>query len=342
MTNRKNVRELTRVEKEDFIRAVWALKESGEYAKYVRWHVEGVMNPTLAPGETVPPGTSGANFRNSAHRGPAFLPWHREFLRRFEQDLQSEVPGVMLPYWDWTEDVELSDPASNTFGWSQDLEELIGGDGDPEDNDYVNTGPFAYRPSESDERSWTIIDHDINEIDEGLRRTLGRDRFFERTDVDPLLPSPGSVRGDSSNPGLLEIVPYDRSKRREPDPFQWNASSYPSFRNVLEGFRDEYGDPTPAFHNLVHIWVGGSMSDHTSPNDPVFFLHHCFVDKLWAQWQRKHPRKGYVPASGDDVPPGHGLNDPMRPWNTPADTVTPSNVLDHRSLGYRYTSRRFV
>lgn len=297
MTYRKSVRELTREEKDEFVEAVWSLKESGEYAKYVRWHVEAVMNPTLAPGETVPPGAPEADFRNSAHRGPAFLPWHREFLRRFERNLRSAAPGVTLPYWDWTEDAGSSDPSSDVFEWSRDLEDLVGGDGDPNDDDYVKTGPFAYRPDDPEERSWTILD-----------------------------------------PGLLEIVPYDPPKRREVDPLQWNASSYPSFRNVLEGFVDVYGDRTPAFHNFVHVWVGGSIAAHTSPNDPVFFLHHCFVDELWAEWQREHPRKGYVPTSDEDAPPGHGLDDPMHPW----DDATPAAVLDHRDLGYRYTGRRVI
>lgn len=39
-----------------------------------------------------------------AHWGPAFLPWHREFLRQFEVALQKQVPGVAMPYWDSTLD----------------------------------------------------------------------------------------------------------------------------------------------------------------------------------------------------------------------------------------------
>lgn len=44
--------------------------------------------------------------RGPAHRGPAFLPWHREFIRRFEQDLKAALgdPEFGLPYWNWASD----------------------------------------------------------------------------------------------------------------------------------------------------------------------------------------------------------------------------------------------
>ena len=29
------------------------------------------------------------------------------------------------------------------------------------------------------------------------------------------------------------------------------------------------------------------MCDHNSANAPEFFLHHCFIDKIWADWQEK-------------------------------------------------------
>jgi len=39
-------------------------------------------------------------------------------------------------------------------------------------------------------------------------------------------------------------------------------------------------------HGAVHVNIGGDMSQMQSPNDPIFFLHHAFVDKLWWTWQQ--------------------------------------------------------
>jgi tyrosinase len=36
---------------------------------------------------------------------------------------------------------------------------------------------------------------------------------------------------------------------------------------------------------VVHTSVGGDMDTEHSSNDPLFFLHHAFLDKLWYDWQ---------------------------------------------------------
>lgn len=46
----------------------------------------------------------------------------------------------------------------------------------------------------------------------------------------------------------------------------------------------------------------------TSPNDPVFFLHHSMIDRIWASLQTRHVR------------------------------VTPADIADIRKLGYRHAS----
>jgi tyrosinase len=38
------------------------------------------------------------------HHTELFLPWHRAYLYLFEKALQDEVPGVTLPWWDWTKE----------------------------------------------------------------------------------------------------------------------------------------------------------------------------------------------------------------------------------------------
>ncbi len=38
-------------------------------------------------------------------------------------------------------------------------------------------------------------------------------------------------------------------------------------------------------HNNLHSFIGGTMGGGTSPRDPVFYLHHGMVDKLWQDWE---------------------------------------------------------
>lgn len=112
------------------------------------------------------------------------------------------------------------------------------------------------------------------------------------------------------------------------------------FRNRLEGWVTQRGDarvqtPGSQLHNRVHLWVGGNMVPMTSPDDPVFFLHHCFVDKVWADWQavqkKENPDAAPHYAPEQDGPPGHNLKDTLKPWNR-----TVHEVLDITGLGYEY------
>jgi len=95
-------------------------------------------------------------------------------------------------------------------------------------------------------------------------------------------------------------------------------------RDDYDTFWRELENP---IHNRPHVWVGGVMGDVASPGDPVFYLHHCWIDLLWARWQREHPDAPFV-SSG----PGVGLDDPLMEW----PDRTPAQVLNHRALGYEY------
>ena len=47
------------------------------------------------------------------HNTPGFLPWHREFISRYETLLREADPTVTLLYWDWTTDAENSTSGFN-------------------------------------------------------------------------------------------------------------------------------------------------------------------------------------------------------------------------------------
>lgn len=62
-----------------------------------------------------------------------------------------------------------------------------------------------------------------------------------------------------------------------------DTDSFDQFRRNLEGLP----------HNSVHAGIGGDMNYATlSPNDPIFYMHHRNVDRIWALWQSDHPDVG--------------------------------------------------
>jgi tyrosinase len=76
-------------------------------------------------------------------------------------------------------------------------------------------------------------------------------------------------------------------------------------------------------HNSGHVWVGGSMLGvPTAPADPVFWMHHAEIDRLWAEWQPSH--------AGQD-PPLSGAAATMDPWSE-----TEVDTRDIVALGYSY------
>ena len=95
-------------------------------------------------------------------------------------------------------------------------------------------------------------------------------------------------------------------------------------RDNYDAFWRELENP---IHNRPHVWVEGVMGGAASPGDPVFYLHHCWIDMLWARWQLANPGEPFVSSGA-----GAGLNDPLMEW----PDRTPANVLDHHALGYSY------
>lgn len=309
MNIRKNIYSLTDQQLQDFKDALNAIKADGTYDTFIARHHHSMMTATPWGAEAPDPNT-----RNVAHRGPAFLPWHRYFCRELELALQTKRANVTLPYWNWAAD------AANPIGaalWSTNAAQriYIGGDGTGPGGT-VTTGPFA---------GWTaLVEDGIGNLvprPGGIIRELGSNPNFGSGVGVPSFPTSQQV-----DDAVQNMTVYDTSP--------WRTNSAGSFRNRIEGWlRTLPSENGSQLHNRVHIWVGGDMGPGTSPNDPVFFLHHCNVDRIWALWQYAHPASAYLPASAG--PLGHNLNDVMQHLTTTA--ATPAASLDYRrTMGFIY------
>lgn len=133
----------------------------------------------------------------------------------------------------------------------------------------------------------------------------------------------GTVQFGSANPlqfwttdGVQGINrrPFFDTSQAPPDLF--TESQTIALGSLYRLFRSLEGNP----HGIAHTSFGGSISSiPTAARDPLFFLLHCNVDRLWAKWQRQLGRFNPATASSFDSsssnPIGHNLNDTMWPWN---------------------------
>ena len=241
---------------------------------------------------------------NRAHGGSIFLPWHRMFLIHVEGALQNTLgdPQFALPYWDWAKDRQVGSSLWN-----------------------VN----ALGPNRGDVTTGTIGQLRVRLTERADDRVGG---YLHAHAPNPISRLAGLVDGYAQLPrknnvaDCLQEVSYDVAG--------WDVDAPSGLRNHLEGWM---GD-SASLHNRVHMWVGGDMIPGTSPNDPVFYLNHCNVDRIWEAWMVRFAGRMYVPdgtaANGDR--PGHNLTDPMvallGPTRTPADVLDPSTWYDYDNL----------
>jgi tyrosinase len=93
---------------------------------------------------------------------------------------------------------------------------------------------------------------------------------------------------------------------------------YNSFRENVE----------MVIHPIVHNNIGGDLAEMHSPNDPLFFSHHAYVDYVWSQWQRR--QGGSFSGASSSGAAAHPSDDCQGlPYKV-------SDVLDHSKLCYSY------
>lgn len=303
------------------------------------------------------------------HGNVLFPTWHRMYVLKVEQALQSIVPGVMLPYWDESDDYALKNgiPAALTRekfeldGASIDnplrsfvlpvaLSDGLSGDAHAYEKPigyetvrYPMSGlvgtPEARTATLAHNAQYPNFRDNVGMLNENLRAWMRGGR--------PTVANP-----NPTNTGVYAKM-LDCLSAPNFTVFS-NTTSAAQWNLINPGKVTSLESP----HNSIHLAVGGfdfpdsqvgqlagangdMGENNTAGMDPIFFFHHCNIDRLFWLWQKRHGMtdkleiiKGFAgTAASDSQGPTPGMNPTgLLDMDSP---LTPFKKID----GAAYTSR---
>lgn len=270
---RKEWRALTKCEKAAWIKAVNCLSHLPH---------DDALTATVDPSVSLIPSinASGSYYNDivyahmdlnpKIHFTGFFLPWHRHFLNNFEHALKTKCRYIgATPYWNWTRDAH--DFYESSFWKGTSHRTGLGGWGDPDANFSVPDGGFTdlqllYPSPHKLCRNFTL--YAFNGFPPQIQQ------FF---------PNPQKQANSSFHASNIRKI------------LETPTGDFKNFQTALEAFEG----PHSALHVIVGCDLAGSCPPNApptcipgpkwSPNDPLFFLHHAMIDKIWYDWQRKDP-----------------------------------------------------
>ena len=255
-----------------------------------------------------------------------FYVWHRGYLGYFERTIRalSGDANFAIPYWDWTQLPQIPDgmfdgaltPTDKAFAPTTGNLALFTAALKPALTNYWNSlspaqlNQLSVRGYKSIDAVWNDVTGFDMSVGAGISgneayaitcgsRYLSRDnpKLDDKTayDVSPFVVLSGLLPTDFYNP--VNFLSFTSSKTASHNTQPSGTTKF----STLEGFP----------HNKVHNYIGGvgpldpgaygNMTNFLSPVDPIFFLHHSNMDRLWDVWTRKQMRLKlpYLPNDKD-------------------------------------------
>ncbi|KAJ7069537.1 Di-copper centre-containing protein [Mycena amicta] len=273
---RKEWRTLSKTERADWIGAVKCLANLPH-------------DPNLAPtvnrsiSNIVPVNASGSyyddfvymhmvNLNTRIHFTGLFLPWHRWYVAVYESALKTKCgfKGTS-PYWDWVQDSK--DVFHSTMFTDSDPKSGLGGWGDIANDIQVPNGGF------SNTSSFKLTYPSPHT----LRRNFNLQPFLGFDVALPGFVTASEAQTDAN----ATFTPAERNKL-----VNGFVGDYKGFQAYFEGF--------VGAHGAVHLMMGGDLGGACPGNapagcvggptfsanvEPLFWMHHAMVDKMWYDWQ---------------------------------------------------------
>ncbi|QRW13955.1 tyrosinase [Ceratobasidium sp. AG-Ba] len=271
---RKEWRKFTKAEKAAYIKAVNCLSK--------RPHTSALK--TQYPRSNLPSMTTASSYlddliythmdlTDQIHYTGFFFPFHRWYVNEHLTQLKTQCgyTGVQ-PYWDWTQDAA-SFNTSPMF--DKDPSSGLGGFGDPNKNYTVTTGGFANM----------IVSYPVKHV---IRRQYTQYPYLDWY----WLQRPTEAANTTITKAFVD------------EAVNGYVGNFIGFQNATE--------KAQSFHPNIHMIMGGDMAGTCPPsagslcvggstwtsNDPLFFLHHAQMDRIWWLWQRKNRLNAQAFAGG--------------------------------------------
>jgi tyrosinase len=269
------------------------------------------------------------HFMDCPHGNWWFYVWHRGYVGYFEQNIRalSGDDTFAMPYWDWSLLPQIPDSMFNGALTPTDkvFEPYTG-----------NLAIFTSFIQPAMTAFWNGMSADQRGQEAARGYSAFGDVWNDVTGFTNSVPGGAGISGNMAyaitcgsrylsrdNPKLNDKTAYDVSpfviySGLLPTDF-YNQVNYLSFTSSKTASHVMQPDGATKFsvleglpHNQVHNYIGGvgpldpgpygNMTNFLSPVDPIFFLHHANMDRLWDVWTRKQQAMHlpYLPT-GDDL-----------------------------------------
>lgn len=278
-----------------------------------------IPSPPLVPLDTFQPPSSTQFWDQCQHQTWFFAPWHRGYLFALEAQLRADIVKLggpadwALPYWDYFGAEDPPKPGekqSPQYDIPPAFVQQLMPDGKTANPLFVaarygpdGTGKNVYVPTVAGNKA------------HGTEFTPVTRDCLQKT----------TYAGDQTTPEF-----------GGPD-----TTTFGCFWHGGGASGDLENNP----HNLVHNWVGGPNMEGLMGDpglaalDPIFYLHHANIDRMWAAWNQVWGNANPTDANWLNGPGACGDAVFVMPMPGPSTWVyTPKDVNSLGQLNYDYES----
>ncbi|KAF4635965.1 hypothetical protein G7Y89_g2127 [Cudoniella acicularis] len=315
-----------------YIQALTSMQNENETSQLSYFQIAGIHGRPFISWDNVGSTSVSGWGGYCTHSSVLFPSWHRPYLALFEQVLSSHAQSIAkqfsgelrqtyqtaadnlrVPYWDWASFPQVPDSVAQ--------------------KQITITTPFGTQTVTNPLYQYRFQQFPFNPDIFPSNTFIAADAQTAR--------APDTPNGESDHNAVNSVLAQGNFAGRA-----WYAlvksSAYDAFATSAVA-----GPSVESVHNSIHGDVGqnyGHMSFlEYSAFDPIFWLHHCNVDRLFAMWQATNPNVSLTPLSEPGtftLPQGSldTLSTSLTPFtsNSHGQFYNSNTARSMKSFGYTY------